>query len=450
VPTDLDAATPMDAPTAADAHEVGPGAPDGGTLGSLRRLCLGTQHACAVRPDGRVSCWGSNYGRQLGDGTTATRRVHETCVGGVFPEGFDCAPRPTTFVRVSNGVDVAGDLSDVVSVACGETHTCALTNTGRVYCWGIGEEALGHAENVFVAAAVTDRTERFVSLTSGRDHACAIREDGVVRCWGANAQGGTVDDRLGLDTTVMATRTPTEAPDFAGALDLAAGQYWTCALEAGGRVRCQGLDGAHETGSATSGPVPEGNAVRTSTGELDRVSDLGSGLVHVCAVRDGEVLCWGGNQELELAGPGGSLCGGAACRSTAEPVEIGALEPLRFVAVSRGLASTSCAVTDAGTVHCWGANNRGQAGYDGPERVGRVASPVRTESGELAGIVEVEVGGETSCARTADDHVYCWGRASYGQLGDGTLDTLVPDAGLALDAGVVVTDHPVAREVVFP
>ena len=53
-------------------------------------------------------CWGLGSLGQLGDGTTESRQAPVVVTG----------------------------LTDVTEVHCGDTHSCALTATGRVLCWG--------------------------------------------------------------------------------------------------------------------------------------------------------------------------------------------------------------------------------------------------------------------------------------------------------------------------
>jgi alpha-tubulin suppressor-like RCC1 family protein len=71
-------------------------------------LATGSLHACAVRDDGVVYCWGSNQDGQLGDGLGIAHS----------------APTPVAFDQ------------RVTQVAAGDAHTCALTAAGEVYCWG--------------------------------------------------------------------------------------------------------------------------------------------------------------------------------------------------------------------------------------------------------------------------------------------------------------------------
>lgn len=94
----------------------------------------------------------------------------------------------------------------------------------------------------------------------------------------------------------------------------------------------------------------------------------------------------------------------------------------------------SCAVTRAGAVRCWGDNDFGQLGdgttEDRPEGV--------TVQGLGSGAVAVAVGTRSSCALTAAGQVLCWGDNDLNQLGDNTTnDSLVPIQPQGLDSGVV-------------
>src|SRR4029077_1758444 len=65
-------------------------------------------HACALKADKSLWCWGFNVVGQLGDGTTTEKHV------------------PT---RV-------GTANDWFTVDVGEKHTCAVKTDANLWCWG--------------------------------------------------------------------------------------------------------------------------------------------------------------------------------------------------------------------------------------------------------------------------------------------------------------------------
>jgi alpha-tubulin suppressor-like RCC1 family protein len=84
-------------------------------LSDVVQLSAGARHACALRSDQSLWCWGDGQYGQLGD--------------GVFHNGFP--------YYVTTPV-AAVQLSDVVEVSCGGTHTCVRNGQDEVMCLGNG------------------------------------------------------------------------------------------------------------------------------------------------------------------------------------------------------------------------------------------------------------------------------------------------------------------------
>lgn len=127
---------------------------------------------------------------------------------------------------------------------------------------------------------------------------------------------------------------------------------------------------------------------------------LSLGSDHSCALRDGNVYCWGQNAFGETGGG-----------SQTTPVA------LPLPTISMGTRSyTTCAVANDGTVRCWGMNDAGQVGDNtiGQNR----GAPVLVQG--MTGAVEVAAGRSHACARRANGTIRCWGSNASGQLGDGT------------------------------
>ena len=80
-----------------------------------------------------------------------------------------------------------------------------------------------------------------------------------------------------------------------------------------------------------------------------------------------------------------------------------------------GGASHTCAIKSGGSVYCWGKNTNGQLG-DGTNVDKHVPTPVY---GPLSGIVAMAAY-EHTCALSSSGGLLCWGDNSWGQLGNGT------------------------------
>ena len=135
------------------------------------------------------------------------RRVSGLCVVAVFACGLlvaACAPAvvpPASSTTTTTSTSTSSTTSTVLpvptstEVAAGAFHTCALVSGGAVKCWGdnaYGQLGNGtntsepYGSNVPVdVVGVTGATQ----ITAGLHHSCAIVAGGAVRCWGYNYYG---------------------------------------------------------------------------------------------------------------------------------------------------------------------------------------------------------------------------------------------------------------------
>ncbi|MGB7963092.1 MAG: hypothetical protein WCF12_09085 [Propionicimonas sp.] len=214
------------------------------------------------------------------------------------------------------------------------------------------------------------------------------------------------------------------APGVAAGM-LAAGYLHTCRVTDAGGVQCWGDNGFGQLGDGTR--TDRATPVNV-VGLNESVVELSAGGYQTCAVTSaGAVKCWGAN-DLGQLGDGST---------TSSPV------PVAVVGLGAGVRSIAsgyehtCVVTTGGAVKCWGANESGQLGDDSttnrltPVDVQGLASDVR------AATAGGDYGGGQTCALKTNGSVACWGSNRSGQLGDGTTTSQsTPVAVTTLAAGV--------------
>jgi len=267
--------------------------------------------------------------------------------------------------------------------------------------------------------AVDVAAQSAVAVAAGNAHTCAVTSAGSVWCWGANWAG-----QLG-DGTSTSRLTPVPVSPRLPPLDvtaLAAGDGHTCAVTRAGAVWCWGDNRAGQLGDGTTTTRPTPVAVSGLGGSV--VVAITAGWGHTCAVTSaGAALCWGSNADGQL-GDGTTI-------DRYTPVVVSGLGS--GTTAIAAAPSHTCAVTDAGTVSCWGSNGAGQLG-DGTTTA--ALTPVTVQY--LSGAAAVTAGHLHSCAATSTGAVWCWGSGGAGQLGDGTrTDALTPVSVSGLGSGVV-------------
>jgi alpha-tubulin suppressor-like RCC1 family protein len=399
-----------------------------GLTSGVSAIAAGNYHTCALTTTGGVKCWGDNDFRQLGDGTTTDRSTpvdvsgltsgvsaiaagnYHTCAltttGGVkcWGDNFSGQLGDSTTTDRATPVDVSGLTSGVSAIAAGGLHTCALTTTGGVKCWGdneFGQLGDGTTTDRFTPVDVSGLTSGVSAIAAGNYHTCALTTTGGVKCWGYNGFG-----QLGDGTAFINSVTPVDVSGLtSGVSAIAAGDYHTCALTTTGGVKCWGNNSSGQLGDGTT----TGSATPVDvSGLTSGVSAIAAGGLHTCALTTtGGVKCWGNNSS-------GQLGDGTAPIKSVTPVDASGLTS-GVSAIAAG-GSHTCALTTTGGVKCWGDNNLGQLG-DGTTTGS--ATPVDV-SGLTSGVSAIAAGDNHTCALTTTGGVKCWGDNEFGQLGDGT------------------------------
>jgi alpha-tubulin suppressor-like RCC1 family protein len=240
-----------------------------GLTSGVTAISAGYLHTCALTSNGGVKCWGENDSGELGDGSTTNRHTP---------------------------VVVSGLTSGVTTISAGYSHTCALTSAGGVKCWGdneLGQLGDGTTTNQTTPVDVSGLTSGVIAVSAGHFHSCAITSTGDVKCWGLNGVG-----QLG-DGTTTNHYTPVDVSGLtSGAAAISARGDFTCTLTSAGGVKCWG---DNRDGQLGNGTTSESTTPVDVSSLANGVTAVSAGGKHTCALTSsGGVKCWGDNEYGQL------------------------------------------------------------------------------------------------------------------------------------------------------
>jgi alpha-tubulin suppressor-like RCC1 family protein len=383
------------------------------------------EHACAALSTGEVACWGSNSLGQLGvllpKASSSPVRVADVdrAIDVRAGQGVSCARRadaPVACWGKGSGVVIIPGTEGAIDIATAESEgpydACAARSDG-VVCWDMPS---GRATPLAGFPAVSE-------LVVGEGLVCGVTIAGRVACLEAGGQDWlretppapqVVELRLGLDKVV----------------DVALSEHLLCARDVTGKVTCQ---------TRRTGDFRTINAPAAATNLLVTMSEP------CVELADGTLKCWNAPQNEAIESPtqgeslrrvacGEGLCcgitsdGGAACRGFNFDGELGDGVPLErreptlvegvMDAVELVAHESTCALTSAGEVICWGEDFslRGRA-----HPVAREAKSIDLGAGLLVlgrsgSLSKWEPSPPPGCPIVAQRPVPCEGTPAWSQL----------------------------------
>lgn len=193
-------------------------------------------------------------------------------------------------------LDVSG-LTNVIQLAVGTGHVCALLSDHTVKCWGNnnkGQLGRGTVDNNFnptptLISGLTDVGQ----IVAKAGYTCAlIRGTGKIKCWGDNNFG-----QLGFGSTSSSSN-PTLSTLFSDIKDLFMGDGFSCILKTNNDFKCIGLN--------SSGNLGDNTTINRTTTLVDVFNGgypdaLGGGQYSACAIYGStDIKCWGLNNYYQL------------------------------------------------------------------------------------------------------------------------------------------------------
>ena len=409
---------------------------------TITQMSLGEYDSCALTSDGLSYCWGQNGNGQLGNNSTTD------------------SPVPVA-------VNTSGVLSGkkLTQIAAHYYHTCAIDTSGLAYCWGKntnGQLGNNSGTDSSVPVAVTTsgvlNGKNIKQLTTSVNASCALTTDNGMYCWGNNDAGQLGNGTWSSSWVPVTVTTSGTVLDGKTITQIVSGWDQACALTNDGLVSCWGDQSSWSS---------LGNGVSTGNVSLPAPMLLPAPTVTFGSNAATDIIPYSSSQLELTTPPGGSswattnvtitnadgqsatLTNGFTTLGTDDAPSLSALSPTNgpraggttvnaaggnlynyggFIQVSSGSDDTSstgehtCGVAPTGLLYCWGRNDYGQLG-NGSTTNSLYPRVVNTASNPLSGkiVTQVAAGIDMTCALTADNGLYCWGRNDYGQLGNGSI-----------------------------
>jgi len=350
-------------------------------------------YACGVKLDNSIHCWGSNNHMKCGDGVEIKKPQE------VYSEAGQ------TWIDI--GIDTY--------------HTCAIDNSGDLYCWGNGEGGkTGHSESFTYRKPkkIDDAGKKWSSVSTGKYHTCAVDVNDDLYCFGYNSYGQLGNNQGGNG---ISSYLPQKVEREGGATwkEVSSGETHTCAINSGDILFCWGRNNNEQLGVGDfvtevchdNDPCLKSPMRINVENESSIWSDVSVGGDYTCAVKDdGKLYCWG-----ESANKLGLGSDNPAPTDTPQLVEG---EGWKAVSTGKENGSThTCGTKTDDSLYCWGYNGAGQLGLSGSKNVPTLSENAKSKQWSI-----LSLGKYYTCGITSDDELYCWGWNNDGMLGNGTTN----------------------------
>ncbi len=244
---------------------------------SLSNVHIGVNnHACWIGNSGNLYCWWDNAYGKLWTGTINT--------GYHIPQKVDLPVWSTSFTKVTTW----------------HNHTCALTNTGKAYCWGQNDYGqlwvgTGNTTNystpteVYLPSWLTG----FSSISTFWKHTCGIGNNGKAYCWWYNITGALWRAYANLEIPGQVTF-PSWVTSFT---QVSAGENYTCWIGNNGKAYCWWWNYYAQLWNGDTGVGSSFSPIEiVSPSWVSSYNGIFTWTRHACAIwNDSKAYCWGQN-----------------------------------------------------------------------------------------------------------------------------------------------------------
>jgi alpha-tubulin suppressor-like RCC1 family protein len=361
-------------------------------FGSNPPIAAGSSSSVVIRSDGTLWAWGDNGG-EVGDGLISVSQPD----GNIADAG---QPYPGPVANVVP-CDAPQTITNPVAVAAGgDDFTVVADGSGTVWTFGENSGAqLGNGTGPcffgcpsIATPAPISGLANIVAVAAGYQHALALSSAGTVSAWGNNSgsanapSGAPLTGQLGIGGVAdqgcssCATNVPvaTQFPTGVVIVAVAAGSYYSVALDSSGNVWTWGDNYYGQLGNGTNGNCADNHSV-TVPNMLTTISNviaIAAGDSHTVALRaDKTVWTWGAYGNGQLGRTITNDCRDCCMDSLPGQVVAAGLSN-NVVAIAAGAGPSgsgngfTLAVTSNGLLYAWGDNSVGELGTFNTSQVG--------------------------------------------------------------------------------
>lgn len=323
-------------------------------------------------------------------GSCSKSKVDETVTPGPDPE-----PKPQEYYWSS--------------VSTGQAHALALSEEGAIYVWGDNSEGqLGNGGQAVVSKPIKlVSSQKWLKAMTGYAHSMAIASDGTLWTWGKNDVG-----QLGLGTSGEDVLIPTQVGADKDWTELAIGGSYSLALKKDGTLWSWGN---HASGSIGNGQTDGKTSVPTKVGtdtNWKSIFAFNNWGASFGIKTDGSLWAWGKAQNYML--------GTGSTTNQSAPIQVGVNRKWKTVASAR--SRHTFAIAEDGTLWAVGRNNKGLL------QVGNTTEQKDfTQVGTDKDWENIATFNLTVLASKNNGDLYGWGINTYGELGNGAINSTSND-----------------------
>jgi alpha-tubulin suppressor-like RCC1 family protein len=347
----------------------------------------------AISNIGGLWGWGGRGG-YIGDNTTL-QRSSPTLIR---------AASGTAYTAISTPMQVTSTYSTSFShVAAGQSHSLAISSTGRLYAWGLNTSGqLGVRDTINRSFLTGVNNDSWTIISSGGASSYGIKNNNTLWAWGLGTSG-----QLGYGT----------AANRSSPIQIGTGSWFAISSGVNAAAAINDISQIFEWGINTGGARGDGTTTSRSSPVLVRLGSLvplSTGQVLGMGTANTSYIKYGSNYNYSLFNTGNGALGAIGDNTTiskSSPVQLGTGFLDHWYAIAAIQGTGGLGIKNNGTLWVWGGNA-------GQNNAVRYSSPVQIGTNSNWSIVSSGSGDTFGAINTAGQ-LFAWGLNNYGQLGLG-------------------------------